>query len=188
MRIRLYNARLLTMTQKEIVEGEVWIREDTIEQVIVKGTDGYTTEGFDQQIDCEKNLLLPGFKNCHAHGPMTFLRSFADDLPLQEWLNQKIFPAEAKLREEDVYILMQLAILEYLQSGITTSFEMYFYPEQIAQACKDLGFRVVLSGTVFGLEEPVTEAVDTLCRDYERFHESHPLVDYRLGFHSEYSC
>lgn len=188
MRIRLYNARLLTMTQTEIVEGEVWIKEDTIEQVIAKGSDGDIPEAFDQQIDCEKNLLLPGFKNCHAHGPMTFLRSFADDLPLQEWLNQKIFPAEALLRDEDVYILMQLAILEYLQSGITTSFEMYFYPEQIAQACKDLGFRVVLSGTVFGLAEPVTEAVDTLCRDYEQFHESHPLVDYRLGFHSEYSC
>lgn len=167
--------------------GEVWIKEDTIERVI-EGTMEETEEKFDLQIDGKGNLLLPGFKNCHAHGPMTFLRSFADDLPLQEWLNKKIFPAEAKLVKEDIDILMQLAILEYVRGGITTSFEMYFYPEIIAKVCMDMGFRVVLSGTVFGKEEQVEEAIDTLQKDYQNLHESHPLVDYKLGFHSEYSC
>lgn len=187
MRIRLYNARILNMLQKEPFMGEVWILEDTIEKVI-KGSEDISKEAFDEQIDCMGNLLLPGFKNCHAHGPMTFMRSYADDLPLQEWLNKKIFPAEEKLTEADVYTLMQLAILEYVRGGITTSFEMYFYPEMIARACIDMGFRVVLSGTVFGNEEPVTEAVNTLRKDYRTFHNCHPLVNYKLGFHSEYSC
>ncbi|MGN0155273.1 MAG: amidohydrolase [Lachnospiraceae bacterium] len=192
MRIRLYHARILTMQEGEdIFSGEVWIKNDRIEKV-VKESDAKTfslsEETFDEQIDCMGNLLLPGFKNCHAHGPMTFLRSYADDLPLQEWLNEKIFPAEAKLTENDIYTLMQLAVLEYVRGGITTSFEMYFYPEMIAKACIDMGFRVVLSGTVFGSEEPVDDAVDTLVQDYKAFHKCHPLVDYKLGFHSEYSC
>lgn len=188
MRIRLYHARILTMQQEEEpFLGEVWVKDDRIEKVIM-GEPVETAEVFDEQIDCMGNLLLPGFKNCHAHGPMTFLRSFADDLPLQEWLDKKIFPAEAKLAKEDIYILMQLAVLEYIRGGITTSFEMYFYPEMIAKACIDMNFRVVLSGTVFGMAEPVTEAVDTLVQDYETFHNSHSLVDYKLGFHSEYSC
>ncbi|MCM1157571.1 MAG: amidohydrolase [Bacteroidales bacterium] len=204
MRIRLYDARILTMERgEEPFWGEVWIKEDTIEKVIHKNpaeapdrvktdgekADGASDGGFDEQIDCMGNLLMPGFKNCHAHGPMTFLRSYADDLPLQEWLQSKIFPAEARLTREDIYYLMQLAVLEYIRNGITTSFEMYFHPEMIAKACIDLGFRVVLSGTVFGAEEKnVKEAVDTLVHDYTTFHQCHSLVDYRLGFHSEYSC
>lgn len=188
MRIRLYHARILTMeANQDIFEGEVWICDNRIEK-LVKGEANDIEVVFDEQIDCMGNLLMPGFKNCHAHGPMTFLRSFADDLPLQEWLDTKIFPAEARLQEEDIYTLMQLAVLEYVRGGITTSFEMYFYPEMIARACIDMGFRVVLSGTVFGREEQTGDAVRTLAHDYETFHQCHPLVDYRLGFHSEYSC
>lgn len=188
MRIRLYHARILTMeANQDIFEGEVWICDNRIEK-LVKGEANDIEVVFDEQIDCMGNLLMPGFKNCHAHGPMTFLRSFADDLPLQEWLDTKIFPAEARLQEEDIYTLMQLAVLEYVRGGITTSFEMYFYPEMIARACIDMGFRVVLSGTVFGREEQMGDVVRTLAHDYETFHQCHPLVDYRLGFHSEYSC
>lgn len=197
MRIRLYDARILTMNQEEApFKGEIWICNDRIEKII-KGscyekenrTESKVADTFDQEIDCMGNLIMPGFKNCHAHGPMTFLRSFADDLPLNEWLNQKIFPAEAKLKESDVYVLMQLAILEYVRSGITTSFEMYFYPEQIAKACEDMGFSCVLSGTVFGrTKDAVPEAIQTLKRDYNLFHKKNEWVDYRLGFHSEYSC
>ena len=177
--------------------GEVWVKDSVIEKVIISESDDMlmdhditydTSDTFDEQIDCMGNLLMPGFKNCHAHGPMTFLRSFADDLPLQRWLNEKIFPAEAKLQKEDIYTLMQLAVLEYISSGITTSFEMYFYPEMIAEACKDLGFRVVISGTVFGFDETMDEAINTLRNDYNTFHKYDDLVDYRLGFHSEYSC
>lgn len=188
MRIRLYDAKVLTMAQNaEWFDGEVWIQDNFIEKVI-KGKYNDSTEKFDQQIDCMGNLLMPGFKNCHAHGPMTFLRSFADDLPLQQWLNTMIFPAEAKLKDDDIYTLMQLAVLEYIKSGITTSFEMYFYPEMIAKACIDMGYRVVISGTVFGDEAGVDEAVAILEKDYKTFHQCHSLVDYRLGFHSEYSC
>lgn len=188
MRTRLYHARVLTMEEnRECFDGEVWISDDRIEKVII-GEASTEAEQFDQQIDCMGNLLMPGFKNCHAHGPMTFLRSFADDLPLHEWLNTMIFPAEARLRPEDIYTLMQLAILEYLRGGITTSFEMYFHPEMIAKACIDMKYRVVISGTVFGDKDNANVAIETLKKDYKNFYQCHSLVDYRLGFHSEYSC
>ncbi len=188
MRIRLYHAKIVTMEQNaQWFDGEVWIKDNFIEKVIKGKCDDFEEE-FDQQIDCMGNLLMPGFKNCHAHGPMTFLRSFADDLPLQEWLHTMIFPAEAKLKDEDIYVLMKLAILEYIKSGITTSFEMYFSPEMIAKACVDMGYRVVISGTVFGDENGVDAAVATLEKDYNTYYQCHSLVDYRLGFHSEYSC
>lgn len=188
MRIRLYNAKILTMLDDTIFEGEVWIHNDLIESVHEKNEKIILNhEKFDQQIDCMGNLLMPGFKNCHAHGPLTFLRSFADDLPLHDWLNKMILPAEKFLRAEDIYTLMQLAILEYLKSGITTSFEMYFFPEMIAKACIDLGFRVVLSGTIVGSKEDVPNVIRELENDYKRLHKSHSLVDYKFGFHAEYS-
>lgn len=189
MRIRLYHARILTMVKEETFVGEVWIKDDKIERVVRENDIlNLSNEVFDEQIDCMGNLLLPGFKNCHAHGPMTFLRSYADDYPLQEWLDKKILPAEKNLCEEDIYILMQLAVLEYIKSGITTSFEMYFYPEMIAKVCMDMGFRVVISGTVLGDKNHVKEAIYTLEHDYKKLHKLDPLVDYKFGFHAEYSC
>ena len=79
-------------------------------------------------------MIMPGFKNAHTHSAMTFLRSYADDLPLLEWLNEKIFPMEAKLTEEDIYHLSKLAIMEYLTSGVTANFDMYLTPDSIARA------------------------------------------------------
>ena len=110
MNIRLYNARILTMEEgKDIFLGEIWIQG---EKIIYVG-DGSETDSiyeqlgipciiWDKEIDCNQNLLMPGFKNAHTHSGMTLLRSYADDLPLNEWLNKQIFPVEAKLTAEDV--------------------------------------------------------------------------------------
>ena len=84
---------------------------------------------WDREIDCEGNVLMPGFKNAHTHSAMVAMRSFADDMPLQEWLNTKIFPLEAKMTDQDNYDLTQLAILEYLTSGVTSNFRHVSFPE-----------------------------------------------------------
>ena len=83
------------------------------------------------------NLVMPGFKNGHTHSAMTFLRSYADDLPLNDWLTKQVFPMEAKLSAEDIYHLSKLAIMEYLTSGITANCDMYLTPETIVQASLD---------------------------------------------------
>ena len=87
---------------------------------------------------------MPGFKNAHTHSGMTLFRSVAEDLPLEQWLNEIVFPTEEKLSEEDVYSLSKLAILEYLASGITSVADMYLAPDAMANACLDMGMRCVL--------------------------------------------
>ena len=124
MKIRFYNARILTMEENaEIFEGELHTEESRITYA-GKGVAPNGEKDWDREIDCAGNLLLPGFKNAHTHSAMTFLRSYADDLPLQEWLYNRVFPMEAKLTKEDQVDLAKLGMLEYLTSGITSNFDM----------------------------------------------------------------
>lgn len=129
------------------------------------------------------NLLMPSFKNAHTHSAMTFGRSFADDLPLSSWLNDKIFPLEAKLNGDDIYKLSKLAFLEYLTSGITACFDMYYFPENMAKASVDFGFRTVMCGAVNNFKE----SVEKLEEYYNKYNNYDELVSYKLGFHAEYT-
>ena len=96
MKIRFYHARILMMKEKEAVfEGEVHIKDDRI--VYVGTAKDAPKDSWDREIDANGNLLMPGFKNAHTHSAMTLLRSYADDLSLQDWLYQKVFPIESRL-------------------------------------------------------------------------------------------
>lgn len=190
MRIRLYNARILTMEKnRPVFEGEVWVTNEKIACVAEKKEleelkDSFPKIAWDVQIDCKGNLLMPGFKNAHTHSAMTFLRSYADDVPLQTWLQEKVFPMEAKLTGEDIYHLTKLAILEYLTSGITTIFDMYLTPDTIAEACQDMGMRCIL---VSGLNN-FSSSVEQMEREYLKWNQKNSLITYQLGFHAEYTC
>ena len=152
MNIRLYNARILTMEPgREVFYGEIWVKNDKIAYVAEQkelaeewDRSQFPRIAWDIELDCKGNLLMPGFKNAHTHSGMTFLRSMADDMPLDQWLNKQVFPLEAKLTGEDIYDLTRLAVLEYLTSGVTSIFDMYLTPDTIAEACLDTGMRCVL--------------------------------------------
>jgi 5-methylthioadenosine/S-adenosylhomocysteine deaminase len=181
MKILFKNARILTLKDNEgIFNGELATFDDKIAYVGTKAP----KDIYDRVIDCGGNLLLPGFKNAHTHSAMTFSRSYADDLALHDWLFDKIFPLEAKLQKEDQYYLSKVAILEYLTSGITACFDMYYNPEEMAKASIDMGFRTVLLGTVTKYRESVEE----MKHSYLTINGQNPLVSYRLGFHAEYTC
>jgi 5-methylthioadenosine/S-adenosylhomocysteine deaminase len=96
-------------------------------------------------------MLLPGLVNTHAHSPMTLLRGMGGDLPLLPWLNEIIWPAEAKLRPEDVRTGMLLGSVEMLRHGVTTSAEMYFEGEQLVDAVLTTGGRVLVAPPVMEL-------------------------------------
>ncbi len=149
----------------------------------ISETNEKTKGSWDREIDCQGNLLMPGFKNAHAHGGMTFLRSMADDLPLQEWLYQRVFPLEEKLLPEDQYWLTALANLEYITGGITSCLDMYYYQDQVARVCHDMGFRVVQTGGINSFGGTVAE----LEEKYLRFNSYDELNSYILGFHGEYT-
>ena len=183
MNIRIYNVRILTMeAEKEIFDGEVWVEGDTISYAGPRVPDSGRT--WDKEIDGQRNLLMPGFKDAHTHSAMTFLRSHADDMKLDEWLNSRVFPAEAKLTGEDIYWLNKLAIMEYLTSGITSVFNMYLDKTAEEKVAKETGFRTVICESInnFGGTLQQVEA------DYKRYSQDpDKLLSYQLGFHAEYT-
>lgn len=191
MNIRLYNARILTMEKdRPVFRGEVWVKNEkiayvaAIEELEAEWDRDFPKINWDMEIDCRENLLMPGFKNAHTHSAMTFLRSYADDMPLQKWLNDMVFPMERKLTGEDIYHLTKLAILEYLTSGITSIFEMYLTPDTIARACTDMGMRCVLTS---GLNN-FTSSIEQTEEEYLKWNQKQSLISYQLGFHGEYTC
>ncbi len=181
MKIRLYNARILTIASMEIFEGEVWIEENRITYVGKKPDE--ISETFHIAWDCDKNLIMPGFVNAHTHSAMTFLRSLADDMPLDQWLNEKVFPIEAKLQEEDIYWFSRLAIREYLTSGITSNFDMYLNPYPIIKASQDMHFRTVLCGAV----NDFTLSVENVESCFKNYNKENSLISFKLGFSHEYT-
>jgi len=193
MNIRFYNAKILKLGDDRkftIEEGELWVKGDSIcyigdgtdiDKVFANPADAVIL--WDREIDAEGNLLMPGFKNAHTHTAMTFLRSYADDLPLQDWLFQQVFPREEQLAPEDVYYLDILGIMEYLTSGITSNFDMYFFPPQNAKASVDCGFRTVQTSGLnnFG------GTVELLEENYHIVNEMSDLSSFLIGFHAEYT-
>ena len=180
MRTRFYNAQVLTMKDLNIFSGEVWIEDNKISYV---GKSKETSAHFDREIDVQNNLIMPGFINAHTHSGMTFLRSMADDMPLQQWLNEKVFPIEAKLTQDDIYYFSKLAILEYLTSGITSNFDMYLNPEAIVKASLDMNYRTVLCGAVNNF----CLSVEDVERCFNEYNQENSLISYILGFSHEYT-
>lgn len=181
--IRFYNGRILRFTDSafKITDDEVWTDGSTISYIGKEKE--HNDISFEREIDLKGNLLMPSFKNAHTHSAMTFGRSFSDDLPLQEWLYDKIFPLEAMLCGDDIYKLSRIAFLEYLTSGISACFDMYYFPEDMAKASAETGFRTVMCGAVNDFKE----SVELLEEYYNRYNNYDELISYKLGFHAEYT-
>lgn len=179
--IRFYNGKVLTFDDgAEISEVEVWCDGGTICHV---GPAPEALPEFERVIDLKGDLLIPGFKDAHTHSGMTFLRSLADDMPLDKWLSEQVWPRESRLSPDGLYIMTRLAIMEYLSSGITSCFDMYFHNDAFVSACIDSGFRAVLCGDMNNFDADYTLLEDK----FLRYNKTHELISYRLGFHAEYT-
>lgn len=183
MNIRFYNAKILNPLENhtfELTEGEVCVKGSTICSV---GSGQAQPGQWEREIDACGCVIMPGFKNAHTHTAMTFLRSYADDLPLQEWLDKQVFPKEAQLTQEDAYWLNILGIMEYLTSGITADFDMYFLPIPSAEAARDTGFRTV---QVSGLNNFVSSPAQ-MEEEYYAITQMCDRTSYVAGIHAEYT-
>lgn len=179
--IRFYNGKTLSFGGGiKVRDDEVWVDGNSIVYV---GPVREDMPAFQRQIDLKGDLLMPGFKDAHTHTAMVFLRSYADDLPLQDWLYNKVFPQEAKLTPEAIYQFTRLGIMEYLSSGITASFDMYYHNEAYAKANVDCGFRTVICSAMNDFDADPTN----IEREYLRFNNYNELVSYKLGIHAEYT-
>ncbi len=112
----------------------------------------------DYEIDGTNKVALPGLINTHTHAAMTLLRGYADDYPLQQWLEEKIWPVEKKLTTEDIYWGVKLACLEMIKTGTTTFNDMYWFEKSAADAVKEMGLRAFLAEAFFDFgQEDVRE-------------------------------
>ncbi len=179
--IRFYNGRVLSFRGgAHITTDEVWTDGGSIAYI---GPAPEILPQFERQIDLDGDLLMPGFKNAHTHTAMTFLRSCADDMPLDRWLNEQVFPREARLTDEMVYVFSVLGIMEYLTSGVTTGFDMYSHNDAYVKAHTDTGFRTVICSSLNDFDSDPTN----IEREFLRFNDYSELVSYRLGIHAEYT-
>ncbi len=120
-------------------------------------------------IDGHGKAAFPGMVNCHTHAAMSLFRGYGDDLPLQQWLNEKIWPNEKNLDDEIVYWGSRLACLEMIKSGTTCFNDMYFFQDAIARAAKDCGMRAVLAPTCMDFfDNAQAEALKLRCREWEK--------------------
>ena len=182
--IRFYNGKVLYFTRSGPVVADDEVHVDG-ERIVYAGP-RKASEGscFDREIDLNGDLLMPGFKNAHTHSPMNFLRSLADDRPLDLWLRESCWPNEAKLDDEAVYNITRLSILEYLSSGTTAVFDMYNHSEAFSRACADSGFRAVICSAMNDFDRDPAD----IERDYLKLNGfGAGLVSYRLGIHAEYT-
>ena len=107
-----------------------------------------------QVLDYPQGLILPGLINAHTHAAMALFRGLADDLPLEEWLNNYIFPAESRLNGDFVYWGTKLAVAEMLLSGTTTFTDMYLFADHVARAAAETGIRAVVGEVLYDFPSP----------------------------------
>lgn len=179
--IRFHNGLVLSLDgDVKVIESELWTDGNIISYIGGKRDDA---PEFEREIDLNGDLVIPGFKNAHAHSAMTFLRSLADDMPLEKWLNEKVFPRETQLTDDAVYVLTKLAVMEYLTSGITTCFDSYFHNDAYSKAILDSGFRAVMCGAMNNFDRDYTD----LEREYVKFNAMDDRLSYKIGIHAEYT-
>jgi len=133
-------------------------------------------------------LLMPGMVNTHSHAPMVLFRGQGEGLPLDRWLQEVMWPREARLTEDDVEVAMTAASAEMLRNGVTTSVEMYFHPERIAAAVTATGARALILATLIPM--PSLPPLEQQLADALRLFASAPddgSVEYGLGPHAAYT-
>ena len=141
--ILIYNVTAVTMCDEAGVIENAYISIDG-NKITYAGNEK-PSGSFDITIDAAGMAAMPGLVNAHTHTAMTVLRSYADDMNLQDWLFEKIFPFEDTLTPEMVYDASVNGIKEMLSTGTTCFNDMYFFQEETARAAKELGMRGVLN-------------------------------------------
>jgi len=144
-----------------------------------------------RRLDARGGIVMPGLVNCHTHAAMTCFRGLADDLPLETWLNEHIFPAEARLDEEMVYWGTMLACAEMIRSGTTCFCDMYLFEASVARAAKEAGVRAVVGEVLYDFPSPNYGPIEegfAYTRDMAARWKDDPLISVAVEPHSPYLC
>lgn len=187
MSILIKNGTIISQNEnRDIFQGSIYIEDNIISEISKKNI---AVEA-DFKIDALGQIVIPGLINTHTHLPMTLLRGYGDDMVLSEWLQTRIWPIEAKLSSTSIKSGAELGLLEMMQSGTTTFFDMYFFEEIIAQTVDLLGLRAVLgfafidTGTPQYPASQLFDKAETFVKTYQK----HDRVIPGLAPHGTYTC
>lgn len=195
-----------TIAEDTRIEGGIVIPMTGAEDVFYEGTvsccSGYISYAGPSQgapkgsesariIDARGKIVLPGFINTHCHTAMTLMRGYADDMVLKDWLEKKVWPFEARMREDDIYWGTCLGAYEMLSGGITTVLDMYGHSKTVIQAFTDMGIRAIIAPGIrdVGRYEPVSEQlakVEDLYNQHNNYDEGRLRL--MIGPHATYTC
>ena len=188
--ILIHGCGISTMNERGFVkDGAIAVADGKI--VYVGKSSGAADIRAETKIDAKGNVAAPGLINCHTHAPMTLFRGIAEDQTLDTWLKETIWPLEAKLKQEDVYVGALLACLEMIKSGTTCFADMYFHEDMVARAVERSGLRGALAEGIIEAgnkalgEKMLGESVDFV-RRFNGYADGR--VTALLGPHAVYSC
>ena len=142
----------------------------------------------DEAIDAAGAPLVPTLVNGHTHAAMTLFRGYGGDLPLMRWLEEKIWPVEAKLEDEDVYWGTRLACAEMIRTGTGYFWDMYWQPQATARAVEDAGLRARIGGPLFDADGHTAETQAQALGDIEALGGHGPAIDISIAPHSIYTA
>jgi len=142
------------------------------------------------KLNAKGMVAIPGLINCHTHVPMTLFRGIAEDQPLNTWLENTIWPLEAKLKTDDIYAGALLGCLEMIKSGTTCFADMYFHESMVAKAVEKSGLRGVLAEGIIEFEKAQGEKMLKASVSFAKTFHGHAngRITAFLGPHAAYSC
>ena len=186
MKILIKNCNLVSMTEerKKYEENiDILINNETIEKVD-KNID---IKDYDKLIDATGKVVMPGLINTHTHIPMSIFRDTLDGYGLQEWLNDRIWPMEDKLNEEDIYYASLLSCIEMIKTGTTCFNDQYFMTNAIISAATKVGIRAHCTRTLMDISGDIEERLEELEKLINKYLNS-DMVTINVGIHSLYTC
>lgn len=187
--ILIKNATIITQDKERriIRNGAVLIKNEKIVDIGKTNeiTKKHSLRGM-KIIDGENKVVMPGLINTHAHLAMALLRGYADDLPLEQWWYEKIFPLEAKLTADDIYWGTLLGGLEMIKSGTTFFVDFYFFIDAIVRATKKLGLRANIGVPLLDTKAPEFDTPEEALIAIPRFikqYENEKLINFSIAPH-----
>jgi 5-methylthioadenosine/S-adenosylhomocysteine deaminase len=187
----IVNGTVLTLDSNdtEISNGAVAVSKDSI--TAVGPAAEFSDWSASRVIDAGGGIIMPGLINSHTHASMTCFRGLADDLQLMTWLNEHIFPAEAKLDVQKVYSGALLACAEMIMSGTTCFCDMYLYEDAVARAAKEAGVRAVVGEVLYDFDSPNYGPIEKGFEYTQTLIDTwkvDPLITIAVEPHSTYLC
>ena len=173
---------------QHVLRGYMVVEDDRITYL---GEEEPQVDAETQVMDGTHLLFLPGLVNTHGHAAMSLLRGFGDDLALQVWLQEKMWPMEAKFTADDVFWGTSLSVLEMLKGGTTTFVDMYDHMDQVAKVVQDSGMRGVLTRGVIGLCPPEVQKqkLDEAIAFAKDWHgQAEGRITTMISPHAPYTC